>query len=397
MTIDDIIETIIASSAEVISLDELKNLISLKKNFVIKIGFDPTTSDLHLGHLVSILKLRKLQEYGFKVIIIIGDFTAMIGDPSGKNSSRPALSREHIILNYKSYHSQIFKFLLPDFTNIYFNSSWYDFFVFDNFIRLVSFSTVSRMLERNDFKNRFESNIPIFINEFVYPLLQAYDSVFLDVDLEIGGIDQKFNFLISREIQKKFFQKSQVCLMMPLLLGIDGKNKMSKSLGNCINLNDDPYDIFCKVMSIPDFLIKDYLIYLGILDIKIYDTFILSFDNPMNLKSFLAYRVVALVYDESSAELSKIKFFNIFSKREFPGEIDITYLFFDRELVYLFDVLVSLSLVSSRSDFKRYLFSNSIEVNGKVIVDKCYVISFGLVYFLKFGKKKFFKIFLKKK
>jgi tyrosyl-tRNA synthetase len=396
MSFDKIIETIISSSLEVVSLDELKNLISLKNNFVIKIGFDPTTSDLHLGHLAIILKLRKLQDLGFRVNVIIGDFTAMIGDPSGKNAARPPLSRKKIISNYQNYHSQIYKFLLPDLTNIYFNSSWYNFFSFDNFIKLLSFSTVSRMLERNDFKNRFDSNSPIFINEFVYPLLQAYDSVFLDVDLEIGGMDQKFNFLIGREVQKKFFQKNQVCLMMPLLLGTDGKNKMSKSLHNCINLNDDAYDIFCKVMSIPDFLIKDYLIYLDILDFKEYESFILSFDNPMKLKSFLAYKIVCLIYNESSAELSKNKFFDIFSKKIFPVDINITNLTFGCSTVYLYDVLSTLSVVSSKSDFKRFLSCRSIEINDEIVVNKLFVFDFNVVYYLKFGKKQFFKIFLKK-
>lgn len=397
MNVDKIIEDIISSSAELVSLDELKNLILYKKNIVIKIGFDPTTSDLHLGHLVIILKLKKLQDLGFKVIIIIGDFTAMIGDPSGKNSARPSLSREHIILNYETYNLQILKFLNPLLTSVYFNSSWYDLFLFDNFIKLVSFSTVSRMLERNDFKTRFESNLPIFINEFVYPLLQAYDSVFLDVDLELGGIDQKFNFLISREIQKKFFQKNQVCLMMPLLLGIDGKNKMSKSLGNCINLNDSPYDIFCKVMSIPDFLIKDYFIYLNFLYLNEYESYSLSFDNPMKLKINLSCKIVSLIHNEEQAILCEKKFLNTFSNRMFPFDIEYTYLLFDFETVYLFDVLFELKLVSSKSDFKRLLFSKSIEVNGKVVLEKSYIFFFGVVYFLKFGKKCFFKIFLKKK
>lgn len=393
---DKIIENIISSSSEVISLDELKNLISFKKDIIIKIGFDPTTSDLHLGHLVLIIKLRKFQELGFKVVIIIGDFTAMIGDPSGKNSSRPALTRDKIILNYETYHKQLFKFLLRDLTTIYFNSSWYDFFLFDNFIKLISFSTVSRMLERSDFKNRFDNNNPIFINEFVYPLLQAYDSVFLDVDFEIGGMDQKFNFIIGRELQKKFFQKSQVCLMMPLLLGIDGKNKMSKSLGNSINLNDDCYDIFCKVMSIPDFLIKDYFIYLDILNLKEYDLFCLSFDNPMNLKSFLAHKIVCLIYDENSANFSKDKFFTTFSKRCFPLDIDITYLNFNFEHVSLFDVLVKLELIFSKSEFKRFLSNKSIELNNDIIEDKNLILSFNFIYFLKFGKKRFIKFFLKK-
>lgn len=396
MSVDKIIETIISSSVEVISLDELKSLILSKKNLIIKVGFDPTTSDLHLGHLVIILKLRKLQELGFKVVIIIGDFTAMIGDPSGKNSSRPTLSRERIILNYKTYHYQILKFLNINLTSIYFNSSWYDFFLFDNFIKLTSFYTVSRMLERNDFKNRFEFNLPISINEFIYPLLQGYDSVFLNTDLEIGGIDQKFNFLVSREIQKKFFQKNQICLMMPLLLGIDGKNKMSKSLGNCINLNDSAYDIFCKVMSIPDFLIKDYFVYLDILNLNEYEKSLIVFDNPMRLKQFLAYKIVNLIYDEENAILSEKKFLTIFSNRSFPKDIDITYLDFSFEPVSLFDVLLKLNYIVSKSDFKRFLSNRAIEVNGEVIIDKCFSFDFGLFYFLKFGKKRFVKIFLKK-
>jgi len=393
---DNVIESIISSSSEVISLDELKNLVFLKKDVVIKVGFDPTTSDLHLGHLGLILKLRKFQALGFKVVVIIGDFTAMIGDPSGKNSARPELNRDKIISNYQTYHKQLFRFLLRDLTTIYFNSSWYDFFLFDNFIKLISFSTVSRMLERSDFKNRFDANNPIFINEFVYPLLQAYDSVFLNVDLEIGGVDQKFNFIISREIQKKFFQKSQVCIMMPILVGIDGKNKMSKSLGNSINLTDKSYDIFCKVMSIPDFLINDYFIYLDIYDLKEYDLFSLSFDNPMNLKSFLAHKIVCLIHNDNEADIAKENFFNIFSKRSFPADIDITYLYFECEHVFLYDVLIKLECVFSKSDFKRSLANKSIELNGKIVLEKNYVLFFNCIYFLKFGKKRFVKIFLKK-
>lgn len=396
MNTDNFLETIISSSSEIISLEELKILYQSKKDLLVKIGFDPTTSDLHLGHLVIIRKLMQLQKIGFKICVIIGDFTAMIGDPSGKNVSRLFISRDQIISNYQTYINQLFKFLDPKLTNVYFNSSWYDFFCVENFIRLSSFSTVSRMLERNDFKGRFNDNVPIGLNEFIYPLLQAYDSVFLNVDIEIGGIDQKFNFLLGREIQKRFFQKSQVAIMMPLLIGLDGKNKMSKSLGNCIGLNDDFYEIFCKVMSISDILMKDYFLYLDILNAYDYYDLIEKTTNPMDVKLFLAFEIVSMIYNSELACIAKDRFLNIFSKKVVPSDIDCFVLEKCFNSILLSEVLLKLKFISSNSEFKRFLNSGSVEVNEEVVSDKLYLLYVDTSYFVKVGKKKFVKIFLKK-
>lgn len=392
----NILEEIIDLSTEVISFDDLKILLLSKNNISVKIGFDPTSSDLHLGHLVLILKLAKLQKIGCKIYVIIGDCTAMIGDPSGRNISRPFLSHEQISLNYQTYINQILKFLNPVLTSIYFNSSWYEFFNIENYIKLLSLSTVSRMLERIDFKSRFNNNTQICINEFVYPLLQAYDSVFLDVDIEFGGIDQKFNFLLGRELQKKFFQRSQIAVMMPLLLGLDGTNKMSKSLNNCINLTDNFYDIFCKIMSISDSLMKDYFIYLHISDYNDYIFLLNCIDNYMDLKLFLAFRVVMLICNIDLAILAKSRFLDIFSKRVTP--VNFNEFIFETYLhnVALSCVLFYYKIVSSNSDFKRLVKNNAIEVDGVTILNKLHFLSSGLSYNIRVGKKIFVRIFLKK-
>lgn len=397
MFIDKSLDLIISSFEDIVELSELKKILFCNNNMLIKVGFDPTTNDLHLGHLVIITKLIQLQKLGFKIAIVIGDFTAMIGDPSGRNLSRQIISRDQIDLNCKTYISQLFKFLNPSLTNIYFNSSWYDSFLVDNFLKLTSMFKVSRMLERNDFKVRFTNNTPISICEFIYPLLQAYDSVFLNADIELGGIDQKFNLLVGREIQKKFFQKSQFCLMLPLLIGLDGKQKMSKSLNNCIKLNDDFYDMFCKVMSIPDSLIKHYFINLSLLNSDECDVMFNANENPMNIKLELANRIVSLIYDNDHANCAKNKFLDIFSKRNVFECLDCIFIDVDFMEVSLFDVLYKIGFVSSNSDFKRLVFSRSIEVNGLVIDDRFLMLNCGIFYFLKVGKKKISKIFLKKK
>lgn len=392
----EVLKVIVSSFAEVIDIESFESLLSSKKNIYVKVGFDPTSGDLHLGHLVIILKLAQLQKIGMKIVIIIGDFTAMIGDPSGKNYSRRALSKSEVLSNYKTYINQIFNFLDPILTSVYFNSSWYENFLADNFIRLTSLTTVSKMLERNDFKNRFNYAIPINISEFIYPLLQSYDSIFLDIDIEIGGIDQKFNLLICREIQKKFFQKPQICMMTPLLLGIDGKNKMSKSLNNCINLTDNFYDIFCKVMSIPDSLIEDYYMCLGIVSLNEYADLCKVNSNLMDLKRFLAFKIVSLIYDSNLAFLAECRFSDFFSKRNIFIDIDPIFLNLDSNKAFLFDVLFKINFILSKSDFKRLLNSGSIEVNNEVICDKTFALDFNCFHYLKVGKKKLAKIFLKK-
>ena len=218
--------------------------MNVKKDLNIKVGFDPTTERLHLGHVVLLRKLRLFQDFGYRVSFLIGDFTAMIGDPSGRSDARKQIDRNVIVSNFAKYNEQVFKILDPKLTTIYFNSSWLNNLDISSFINLMSSITVSRLIERNDFKARYLINKPIYLHEFVYPLLQAYDSVFMNADIEFGGIDQKFNFLLSRGLQKKFGYFPQVVIMMPILKGLDGKNKMSKSLQNCINIDDSFYDIF---------------------------------------------------------------------------------------------------------------------------------------------------------
>jgi tyrosyl-tRNA synthetase len=365
-----------------------------KKKLIIKIGFDPTTENLHLGHLVLLRKLKSLQEMGFLVYIVIGDFTALIGDPSGRNLSRPILNKENIIKNYSNYIDQIKKFLIFEKTFVYFNSSWFNNFDFNNLMNIMLSTTVNRMLERSDFKIRFSTNKSICIHEFIYPLFQAYDSVFLNSDIEIGGIDQKFNFLLSRELQKKFFQREQTCLMMPILIGIDGKNKMSKSLNNSINLTDDFYDIFCKTMSIPDFLIDDYFINLSLLCEKKLFALKLIYKNPMDLKLHLSHNIVEIIYNLDKADIAKSMFIDFFSKKTFSSDLEVKNIYIDKEKISIYYILSKLNLINSYSEFKRFLKFGSIKLNNKVILDKNFELKVNILYFLKFGKKKFLKIFL---
>jgi len=394
-SIESIFNFIKSGASEIISEDELRLLI-LKKKLVIKVGFDPTTSDLHLGHVVILKKLRQFQNLGYCICFLIGDFTAMIGDPSGRSKSRKSLSKEDVMCNYKTYSEQIFRILDPLLTKIYFNSIWFNFFGINNLLDLISSTTLSRLLERNDFKVRYESNKPISINEIIYPFLQGYDSVFLESDIEVGGIDQKFNFLLSRDLQKKHNQKPQVSIMMPILLGIDGKNKMSKSLGNCINLSDDPYDVFCKVMSIPDFLMQDYFIHLSFLSKSEYFDMLNSYDNPMTLKIKLAVNIVSLLYNELLAEKSRVRFNDYFSKGLLSDDIEKLFLYVKSDKLLLFDILCEIKFLSTRSDFKRLLKFNSIRVDGIVVNDRCFYLNINNFYFLQVGKKKVVKIYLKK-
>lgn len=394
--LDYIFNSIRLNTEDMVSDEELKLLVSTKKRIVIKIGFDPTTNNLHLGHYIILKKLRQFQDFGYFITLIIGDFTAMIGDPSGRSSSRIKLSREEIILNYKTYNSQILKFLNPNLTKIYFNSLWFDFLGLKNLLELLSFSTVSRILERSDFKIRINSNKAINFNEFVYPFFQSFDSIFLESDIEIGGMDQKFNFLLTRDLQKKYFQKPQVIIMMPILLGIDGKKKMSKSLGNFINLNDDGYNMFCKIMSIPDFLIKNYFINLFFLTEEDYLNISNSFKNPMDLKLDLAYRVVSVLHSISLANKSKDDFLNFVSKKNIQSSCSDLDVYIDADNVYLFDILLKFNFLSSYSEFKRFLKFGSIKINGDQIFDKLYILYIDKFYFLQFGKKKILKFILKK-
>ncbi|HIH2763223.1 MAG TPA: tyrosine--tRNA ligase [Candidatus Azoamicus sp.] len=395
MNVDKILTLLKFSSCEIISENELYDLLNSKKNLVIKVGFDPTTERLHLGHVILLRKLRLFQDFGYKISFLIGDFTAMIGDPSGRSDTRKQISRDIIVKNFKNYNKQVFKILNSDMTTIYFNSSWLKNLSVNSFISLMSNVTVSRLIERNDFKSRYLMNKPIYLHEFVYPLLQAYDSVFMNADIEFGGIDQKFNFLLARNLQKKFGYTSQVSIMVPILRGLDGKNKMSKSLNNCINIDDDFYDMFCKVMSIPDFLVKDYYIFLDLVTLSEYESLIVNLSNVMMLKLDLAFRIVSLFYDDVFAEKAKTKFINIFSKKNVFYDIDVTFFSIAAYNILLSDFLVKFKFILSYSEFKRLIKYGSIKINSLVVFDRNFILEINTDYCIKLGKKSYFKIFLR--
>lgn len=395
MNIFDILTSLKSSFYEIISEDDLYDLLISKKDLIIKVGFDPTTESLHLGHVVILRKLRLFQDFGHKIYFLIGDFTAMIGDPSGRTESRKQIARLSVLDNFKTYKQQIFKILNPKLTFVYFNSSWLTSLSSKNFIDLMSNVTVSRLIERSDFKNRYYMGKPIYLHEFIYPLLQSYDSIFMNADIEFGGIDQKFNFLLARNLQKKLGYVPQVSIMAPILRGIDGKDKMSKSLGNCINMNDDFYDIFCKVMSISDNLVKEYYLFLGFFSVKEYELFISSENNFMFVKLDLSYRIVSLLYNSLLADEAKTKFINQFSKKNFFENVEVAYFNVCEKKYFLGSFLVNFGFISSYSDFKRLLKQGAIKVNYFVVNDRNFLLDLDVVYLLQVGKKLFLKIVLR--
>ncbi len=382
---------------EVISDRDFIKLLLHKNNLVIKVGFDPTADILHLGHYLIFKKLKDFQLLGCTISIIIGDFTAAIGDPSGKTNVRKHISKVKIIENYKKYSGYIFNILDKNLVKIYFNSSWFDFVSFKEFIELASLCSVAKLLERSDFKIRYTSNKHISLHEFIYPVLQAYDSVLLNADIEIGGIDQKFNLLLARDFQKKFFQKQQVLIMIPILTGLDGINKMSKSLNNYISINENDYDMFCKIMSIPDCLMKEYFVNFGFYTVFEYDQLLLEIENLMNLKLDLAFKIVSLIYNKDKADIAKGKFINYFSMRKIDVDIETIDFFLNDMIVSLYDVCLHFNLIVSNSDFKRHLKQKSIKIDSIVICDKNFELKLNNIYLIQFGKKKVFKVRLIKK
>lgn len=381
---------------EIISEDDFKSLLVTKKDLVIKIGFDPTADKLHLGHYVILKKLREFQMCGYFIHLIIGDFTAAIGDPSGKSSMREVVYHNTIKKNYSYYDDYIFKVLDKHSTLIYFNSVWFNFICLADFIQLISFVTVSQILDRSDFNDRYNSNRPIGLHEFVYPLLQSYDSVFLHADIEIGGIDQKFNLLLARSLQKSYFQKSQVLIMMPILTGLDGCNKMSKSLNNYISLNENYYDMFAQIMSLPDKLLKEYFIYLGFLEASEFIKLSSEYSNPMELKFLLARNIVESLYSKELAVEAEVRFINRVSKKDIWSDLEITNVMIDNVVISLFELFLYIGFVFSHAEFKRLLKAGSIEVNDIIIFDRFYMLCVDVLYFVRCGKRKVKKIFLKK-
>lgn len=371
-------------------------IAKLKENrpLRIKLGADPTAPDIHLGHTVVLNKLRQFQQFGHEVYFLIGDFTGMVGDPSGKNSTRPPLSREDVLRNAETYKEQIFKILDPQKTKIVFNSEWLGKLGTEGMIRLTSNYTVARMLEREDFKNRFTNQQPIAIHEFIYPLLQGYDSVELKADVELGGTDQTFNLLVGRELQKSSGQKPQVAITLPLLVGLDGEKKMSKSLGNYIGVTEKPSDMFGKIMSISDELMWDWydlLSFRPLEEIAQLKSEVSAGKNPRDVKILLAKEIITRFHDEVAANTAEQEFINRFQKGAIPDEMPE---FTIEGEIGLAALLKEAGLVPSTSEAIRSAQQGGIKIDGKKIEDVKQVAQKGTFVF-QVGKRKFARITIK--
>ena len=356
--------------------DKLRRSQESGKPLVVKLGLDPSAPDIHLGHSVVLRKIRQFQDLGHRAVIIIGDFTGMIGDPTGKSKTRKQLSRSEVAENAKTYEEQIFKILRRDRTELRFNSEWLSELSFGDVIRLAAKSTVARMLEREEFKKRFESNESIGIHEFFYPLMQGYDSVELHADVELGGTEQRFNILMGRKLQKDYGQESQVALFMPILEGIDGVEKMSKSLGNYIGINEDPDSMYGKLMSIPDKLIIRYFRLVTDIHPDELDEMERQLGsnsvNPRDLKMRLSREVTALYHGKDKAELAEERFRTLFQKHELPD--DLMEFTLDQSLVVegktdIVGLLVQLGFAGSKSEARRLIGQGAVRINGEKLVE----------------------------
>jgi tyrosyl-tRNA synthetase len=356
----------------------------------VKAGFDPTAPDLHLGHTVLLQKLRQFQQLGHEVYFVIGDFTAMIGDPTGRSETRPPLSREEVLENAKTYEHQVFKILDPEKTNIVFNSTWLSELGTEGIIKLAGKYTVARMLERDDFSKRFKEGIPIYIHEFIYPLLQGYDSVFLKADVELGGTDQKFNLLVGRDLQRAFGQEPQVCITLPLLVGLDGVRKMSKSYQNYIAIQEEPESMFGKIMSISDDLMWEYYTLLTDYTEEEIENFKKNL-HPMEAKKKLAHYIVERFHGKEQADKALEFFVRTFSQREFPEDapiIEVPYGLKKRA----YELLFELGIESSKNSARRVVEGGGLRINGTKVEDPNQEIEIKEELRLQVGKKRFYRV-----
>lgn len=395
MTINEQIEFLKKGTVELIREDDLRRKLERSKKtgkpLRIKLGADPTAPDIHLGHTVVIRKLKAFQELGHTVIFLIGSFTGAIGDPSGKNATRPPLSRAEIDKNAETYKTQIFKLLDPDKTEIRFNSEWMDKFDAADFVKLCSHTTVAQILERDDFQKRMREEKPISMHELLYPLVQGYDSVALEADVELGGTDQTFNLLVGRSLQKEYGQEPQVIITTPLLEGTDGVDKMSKSLNNYIGIDEDPNEMFGKIMSISDDLMWKYFELLTDLTPQDINGMKASGENPRNLKVQLAKSVISDFHTVEAANIAEQNFVNQFSKGQIPDEIDTVSLAPGvRKIV---DLLIETNLTDSKGEAKRLIQQGGVKLNGEKIPDAQFELEIsGDEIVLQVGKRKFLKI-----
>ena len=382
---------------ELISENELLAKLKSKKQLVVKAGFDPTAPDLHLGHTVLINKLRHFQQLGHQVIFLIGDFTGMIGDPSGKNKTRPALDEADIKENAKSYKEQVFKILDPKLTDVRFNSEWSNKLGAEGIIKLASQYNLARMLERDDFNKRYKSNQTIALHEFLYPLIQANDSIALEADIELGGTDQKFNLLVGRELQRAYGQEPQVVITVPILEGLDGKNKMSKSLDNYVGIDESPNEMFGKIMSISDELMWRWFELLSFKSIEEIDA--LKADqakgkNPRDIKIDLAKELIARFHDDKSANVAELDFINQFQKKKIPDDIEEISLTLSESSIPLVNLLKDCGMTISKSEAVRMIQQGAVRIDEEKIIDTKHIISSGTSAIYQVGKRKFKKITL---
>lgn len=374
-------------------IKKLERSIKENKPLKIKLGLDPSAPDIHLGHTVILRKLKQLQDLGHKIIIIIGDFTGKIGDPTGKSKMRKSLTDEEVLQNARTYEEQVFKILDKEKTTIKFNSEWLSKLTFADVLKLTQSTTVARMLEREDFRLRFENQRPIYLNEFFYPLMQAFDSTAIEADIEFGGTDQRFNLLSGRTLQKEIGKEPQVVIMMPLIEGLDGKNKMSKTLGNYIGIYESAKSKYQKVMEIPDELIvKYYTLLTDVSDEKIKEVKSKLKDeniNPRDIKMDLAREIVSLYHTAEEVDQAEERFKMIFQMGQKPKDIDTINA--EKENFDLIQIVVDKGLVSSKSEFRRLLAQGGVKINDKKITKEEFLPKEG-EFVVQIGKKKFIKI-----
>jgi tyrosyl-tRNA synthetase len=387
------IQTIRRGANEIIVEDELEKKLSSGRKLRIKLGLDPTAPDLHLGHTVVINKLRDFQQLGHQVQFLIGDFTGMIGDPTGKNTTRPPLTREEIEKNARTYREQVFKILDPEKTQILFNSEWSDKLGAEGIIRLAARYTVSQLLERDDFSKRFTQEKPIALHELLYPLMQGYDSVAMKADVELGGTDQKFNLLVGRELQKQFGQEQQIIITMPLLEGLDGKEKMSKSLGNYVGINEAPQEIFGKLMSVSDGLMWRYIELLSFAPLATVEKW--KQDHPRDVKVRFAKEIVARFHGAAAADRAEADFAARFREGDMPSEMPELTVQAAAGGIVITQLLKQAGLTPSTSEAARMIEQGGVKLDGERVGDKGLKIAAGCTVVAQVGKRKWAKITIK--
>ncbi len=394
-SLEEALSVIRRGADEILPEEDLIEKLKEGRPLRVKAGFDPTAPDLHLGHTVLINKLRQFQDLGHEILFLIGDFTGMIGDPTGKSATRPPLTPEEVKQNAQTYQEQIFKILDPERTQVVFNSEWMSKMSSAELIQLAARHTVARMLERDDFSKRYREGKSIAIHEFLYPLIQGYDSVALKADVELGGTDQKFNLLVGRELQRQYGMPQQVVLTMPILEGLDGVQKMSKSLGNYIGINDAPNDMFGKIMSISDELMWRYFELLSFRPLEEIDRLkeeVAAGRNPRDVKFELAREIIGRFHDEAAAEKAQADFIARFQKGALPGEIPEKRVSVGSDGLPIANVMKEAGLVSSTSEGLRMLKQGAVKLDGAKVDDKSLMLRAGSAPLIQVGKRRIARV-----